>query len=438
MICEDCAGDARCAAEGWARFGMRDSLSVPMVTERRNAGKQVVESVTIGVVHVFNKRGGLQFTNEDAHVLMVLARNAAAVIASARAAMTVADEKKQLESTLLSMPVGLLVVTRARRLQLVNATAARLLDLPTGEGAGAVMDHAIRNLEILAFLEEALDGTQSLAREFEIGERFFQAQADVQRDEQGAPIGVLCAFNDVTALRNVERMKSDFVSTVSHELRTPLTSIKGFIRTLLDDPEEAYYDRETRMEFYGIIDAECERLVRLISDLLSVSRIERGLPLQFNYITVDVPTIVEQSLAFHRGFSDRHEMHALIGPGVGEIETDRDKLDQVLTNLLSNAIKYSPDGGSIRVTVEDDGDQVAFTVSDEGMGIPADHLEKVFERFHRVNSGDSQRVGGTGIGLFLTRSLVQALGGEIHIESALGEGSRFHFTIPKAKPADPG
>lgn len=436
IICLDCANDPRCHAEGLDRFGIRDALSVPMVVERRNESQQVVETLPIGVVNVFNKHFGLKFTTEDIHLLTVLSRNAAAVISTARVYFSMADEKKQLESTLRSMPSGLLVITRTQQIQLINATAARLLELKQGEGVGCSFSEVIHNEEISQFLLDALEQDGTPGKEFQIGERFYQAQTDLVRDEGGAQIGVLCVFNDVTELRNVERMKSDFVSTVSHELRTPLTAIKGFVRTLLDDPGGEYYDQETRMEFYNIIDSECERLIRLISDLLNVSRIERGLPLHVNYAQIDVPDVVEKVLTFHRGYTDKHTLVAELAPDLPGIEADRDKLDQVLSNLLSNAIKYSPDGGTITVAVHDAEDNLEFAVSDQGMGIPPEHLEKVFQRFHRVHSGDSQRVGGTGIGLFLTKSLVEAHGGAIHIESSLGEGSTFRFTIPKAPPGD--
>jgi len=434
MICQDCAADPRCQAEGWARFGVSDSLSVPMVIERRNASQQVVETLPIGVVHVFNKRHGLKFTEEDVHLLTVLSRNAAAVITTAKAFLSIANEKNQLESTLRSMPSGLLVVSRTGQIQLINATAVRLLEMNPDDGAGTDFRQAISNEEIRDFLAGALEEETSQAQEFQIRERFYQAQTDLVRNERGMITGVLCVFNDVTELRNVERMKTDFVSTVSHELRTPLTSIKGFVRTLLEDPDGAYYDQATRLEFYNIIDSECDRLIRLISDLLNVSRIERGLPLQMHYAPVDVATLVEQCLAFHRGYTTHHELVAELEPGLAPIEADRDKLDQVLSNLLSNAIKYSPDGGRITVRVTDGVGALNFAVSDQGLGIPLEHIEKVFQRFHRVHSGDSQRVGGTGIGLFLTKSLVEAHGGAIRAESTVGQGSTFHFTIPKAAP----
>ncbi len=290
----------------------------------------------------------------------------------------------------------------------------------------------VENDELRDFLAQALAQGGDLAHELTIDERIYQMQTAAVRDYQGQVTGLMCVMHDVTDLRNLERMKSDFVSTVSHELRTPLTAIKGFIRTLLDDPAGEYFDQDTRMEFYGIIDAECDRLTRLISDLLNVSRIERGQPLQLQYTEVDVAASVERAVSFQRSYADRHTLEVEMPDALPTIIADRDKLDQILTNLLGNAVKYSPAGGVITTRVCRDGDKLLFAVTDQGIGIPHDQLEKIFDRFHRVHSGDSQRVGGTGIGLFLVKNLVEAHHGVIWVESTLGKGSTFYFTLPLA------
>ncbi|MHB9130533.1 MAG: ATP-binding protein [Armatimonadota bacterium] len=434
VICHDCATDPRAQQEHLEGLGVRDSLSVPMIIERRNENQQVVERKPIGVIHVFNKRYGLQFAEEDIRLLTVLGRNAAAVISSARAFLAIASEKKQLEYTLASMNSGLLSISRSARIQLANSLAADLLQLDANHGIGSLYHEAIANEEIKEYLAVALEQREELAQEFQVGERFYRGQTAKIRDEKGTILGLLCVFNDITELRNVERMKSDFVSTVSHELRTPLTAIKGFIRTLLDDPTGEFYDQSTRMEFYGIIDSECDRLVRLISDLLNVSRIERGLPLHLNFDTVDAAALVEKCVSFQRSYTHNHELVVDIAANLPTIMADKDKLDQVLTNLISNAIKYSPEGGSVTIRVVDEGDKLCFSVTDQGMGIPPEHLEKVFQRFHRVHSGDSQRVGGTGIGLYLAKNLVDAHNGVIWVDSTIGKGSTFSFTIPKEQP----
>jgi two-component system phosphate regulon sensor histidine kinase PhoR len=247
-------------------------------------------------------------------------------------------------------------------------------------------------------------------------------------------MGVVATLNDITDLRNVERMKTEFVSSVSHELRTPLTSIKGFIRTLLDD-REGYYDRETQMEFYTIIDTECDRLVRLINDLLNVSRIESGRALDLQLKEVNLRGLIEKVVASQKAYTSRHQFAATIAADLPSITADEDKLDQVLTNLVSNAIKYSPEGGTITIAASKADDSgVEVSITDQGVGIPKEHQEKIFARFHRVDNRTSREAGGTGIGLYLVKHLVEAHGGQIRVESQPGKGSVFTFTLPKAPP----
>jgi PAS domain S-box-containing protein len=437
LICHDCVTDPRSREEVMERWGVRDSLSVPMIVERRDESQQVTERKVIGVIHVFNKRYDLQFTDEDIRLLTVLARNAAAVISSARAFQAITSEKKQLEYTIQSMAAGLLVVSQTGRIQLLNGAAAHILGLMSDTAIGHAYEALIHDQGICEFLGQALAQGGDILKEFLIGERIYQIQTAQVRDDHAHGVGILCIFHDVTELRNVDRMKSDFVSTVSHELRTPLTAIKGFARTLLDDPTGEVFDQEMRMEFYGIIDSECDRLTRLISDLLNVSRIERGLPLQLNFSTIALAALVDKCINFHRGYTVKHELSAHLPPDLPAIIADQDKVDQILSNLIGNAIKYSPDGGHIVVSAVDEGDKLRFSVSDQGMGIPLEHLDKIFQRFHRVHSGDSQRVGGTGLGLFLSKSLVEAHHGVIWVVSTLGEGSTFYFTLPK-QPAREG
>jgi len=244
----------------------------------------------------------------------------------------------------------------------------------------------------------------------------------------------VATFNDITELRNVERMKTEFVSSVSHELRTPLTSIKGFIRTLLDD-SEGYYDRETQMEFYTIIDTECDRLVRLIGDLLNVSRIESGRALDLTLKEVALGGLIEAVVARQKGYTSQHDFVVEIADDLPSINADEDKLDQVLTNLVNNAIKYSPEGGEVAVRARRlDDSQVEVRVSDQGVGIPEQHLEKIFARFHRGDDRTSRQASGTGIGLYLVKHLVEAHGGRIKVESKVGEGSTFTFTLPLTPP----
>jgi signal transduction histidine kinase len=262
----------------------------------------------------------------------------------------------------------------------------------------------------------------------------FQVQTAAVRTEGGDMIGSAVILNDITQIKNVDKMKTAFVSTVSHELRTPLTSIKGFISTLVMDTDDSF-DKDTRHEFYTIIDDECDRLRRLIDDLLNVSRIESGKALDLNVGTVQLRPMMERSMRIQDSSTYKRPNHTLsweFAPEVPDtIQADPDKIEQIVANLVSNALKYSPEGGAIEVKAKMMSPElIQFAISDQGIGIPEEHLSKIGERFHRVDNRDTRTIGGTGIGLFLVKHLVEIHGGKMWIESTFGKGSTFFFTLP--------
>jgi two-component system phosphate regulon sensor histidine kinase PhoR len=393
------------------------------------------------VFNVFNKRGGGRFAEEDVTLLTALAKSAASVISSAKLYIAVADEKRELEQTLQGMLAGVLVVDDESRVRLMNSAAKHIFGVPSDDGTGKRLNQVIRDEGVHELVRSCLEGNSEATAEVSIyspEERIYQVQTALLRGDNGDVSGVVATFNDITELRGVERMKSEFVSTVSHELRTPLTSIKGFIRTLLDDTE-GYYDRETQMEFYRIIDTECDRLVRLINDLLNLSRIESGRALELVLNDVDLGGLIGRVVDSQRAYTDRHEFEITLPEDLPTIKADRDKIDQVLTNLLSNAIKYSPDGGKISIDARElEGNKVSVSVTDQGIGIPEDQISKLFTRFHRVDSRDSRKQYGTGIGLYLVRHLIEAHHGEVSVSSQQGTGSTFTFVLPTDLSADEG
>ena len=433
IITDDAMTDPRTVKENVALLNMRNGLAVPLIIERKDAEGSVVDKTTIGVFHVFNKRASQRFTEEDVTLLTALARSAASVISSARLFIAVADEKRELEATLQGMLAGVLVVGRDGRVRLMNSAAKHIFGVPSEDGTGKPLRQVVRNERVHELVQACLTGSPEASAELSIfspDERIYQVQTALLRGENADISGVVTTFNDITEIRSVERMKSEFVSTVSHELRTPLTSIKGFTRTLLDDTE-GYYDRDMQREFYQIIDTECDRLVRLISDLLNLSRIESGRTLELVLSEVDLGRTVRRVVESQRSYATDHEFDIIIPDDLAPIEADQDKVEQMLTNLLSNAIKYSPGGGKITIHARDMGEHVAVAVTDEGIGIPPDHIGKLFNRFHRVDSRDSRKQYGTGIGLYLVKHLVEAHRGEVTVESEIGKGSTFTFVLPK-------
>jgi len=257
-------------------------------------------------------------------------------------------------------------------------------------------------------------------------------QAAPVRGEEGKDLGVVAILNDITDMKNIDRMKSSFVAMASHELRTPLTAIKGFSSTLLEGLDADMYSKEDQREFLGIVVSECDRLRRLIDDLLNTSRIEAGESLSPNYAEFDLPVLLDKVVRVQQQSTTKHVVSLKVHNQLPQtIVGDEDKFDQILTNLLNNAIKYSPNGGDVIVHATSEGDTLLFGVQDQGLGIPKDHLGKVFEKFHRVNNDDNRKIYGTGLGLFLVRHLVEEVhGGKIWADSEVGKGSTFLFRIP--------
>ena len=415
----------------------RNLIAYPLVLERRDEQERVVDKIAVGVFLVLNKRGKAPFAPEDLKLLSVMARQVTAVIADAQVYLQLTEEKEQLQATLQSLGSGVLMVESTGHISLLNPTATALLQMGDEEGIGQKYDEVIGQEEVKKLLHDALRNGKEGQIEIEVqipgyhDPKIYNAHTALVRGEKsGVPtvMGVAAIFNDITAIRNVERMKTAFVSTVSHELRTPLTSIKGFISTLLQDTE-GYFDQETRVEFYQIIDTECDRLRRLIDDLLNVSRIESGRALQMNWSEFDPLSIIEKVLQAQRSYTDRHTFILDSDGQVPLLQGDADKFDQILTNLVSNAIKYSS-GGEIRIEVNCDEIHLKMAISDQGIGIPKDKLPRIFEKFERVDNRDTRQAGGTGIGLFLVKHLVELHEGSVSVESEVGKGTTFRVVLP--------
>jgi len=445
LITYDAALDPRAAAEGLARYGVRSAVSVPLIVEKRDEDNRVLDRITVGVLHVFNKKYNGLFVEEDVRLLEQLARQGAAVIASAQMYREVVQEKQELLHTIDSLYAGLLMVSTSGRVLQINPSARAILGIaPSLPLIDTPYTQAIQDPRVRSIIARALVASGEVADEVafpvadsgpedQFQERIYQVQCAKVREDDGSQAGIVAIFNDITEIRGVERMKTAFISTVSHELRTPLTAIKGFVSTLLAD-SEGYYDEETRHEFYGIIDVECDRLTRLIQDLLDISRIEQGHAMLMNWAEVDMAVLAEKVLTTQRVYARDHMLSASFPEDFPRIEADPDKIEQILTNLVNNAIKYAPGGGPVQVIGEMLTDStppsVCVRVSDEGMGISREHLPKIFERFYRVDNRDNREIGGTGIGLALVKALTEGHGGTVSVESEPGRGTTFVLTFP--------
>jgi PAS domain S-box-containing protein len=249
-----------------------------------------------------------------------------------------------------------------------------------------------------------------------------------RRQEFGRVSGAVVVFTDISERRAVERMQEEFVSVVSHELRTPLTAIRGSLGLIAGGvvgelPTEAAH-------MIDIARDNSDRLTRLINDILDLERVESDVPLAPG--TPEAAAIIEATLETAGPLATAAGVTLVPGVASGRVQGDPDRLVQALTNLVSNAIKFSPAGGQVRIDARPEGDHVTFRIEDHGRGIPPDRLESVFGRFQQVDSSDARHKGGTGLGLAITKTIVERHGGQIAVESELGRGSVFSFTIPAA------
>jgi two-component system, OmpR family, phosphate regulon sensor histidine kinase PhoR len=253
----------------------------------------------------------------------------------------------------------------------------------------------------------------------------YSANTVATRD--GKPNLTVAVLHDVTAAREAEELKSDFVATISHELRTPLTPLKGFLSTLLQGAVED--SQEARQEYYEIMLKQTIRLERLITDLLEVSRVEADRPLIENE-TVKLTTLVgEQVRAFQDQYPNRTIRLEVPDRGL-LVYADHSALGLVVSNLISNAVKYSQPDAPVDVTLQAEGNEVIVSVRDQGEGIPFSEQERVFDRFYQVGSVHTRKMGGVGLGLYIARRLVEAMSGRLWVESHPGMGSTFFFTLP--------
>ncbi len=350
----------------------------------------------------------------------------------------ISKEKDYLQTILRGMAEGVLVVDGRSRILMVNDALRDLLSL-SSDVVDKMPLELIRNAELEAAIRKAvhegessgleLDATASGGKILEVNVVGILPSSKWIGKEGEEGRGAIAVFHDITRLKELEKIREDFVANVSHELRTPLTTIKGYAETLL----EGALKEEVASQFVQVIKRHTDRLAKIVEDLLMLSKIEsREFQLKREIISLsgfidDVIDFVKEPAEKKKISISRNQILSSLS-----VEADRNYLEQVLINLLDNAIKYTPEGGSLKISaIEKDTGEIEFSIEDNGIGIPKEDLPRVFERFYRVDKGRSQELGGTGLGLSIVKHLVQAHGGRVWVESQLGKGSTFYFTLPK-------
>jgi two-component system, OmpR family, phosphate regulon sensor histidine kinase PhoR len=339
------------------------------------------------------------------------------------------DAKAQQQVLFNSMLEGLLLLDRSRRIYLANRAFKDLFSIKT-ELRGKTIMEALRIHELAALVERVEGDGQVLDYELklpELSERWLQINAAVISNSAGEREGVILVFHDLTRLKQLERTREEFVANVSHELRTPLSLIKGYVETLLDG---ARNDPEVAERFLKIIERNTSRLDLLIQDLLTISALEAG-RIKLNLQPVELRPLVEKVFADLKPPAAAKNMTLVNSLPDLAATADADRLEQVLANLVDNAIKYGRAQGTVTVGGKraDDG-TIEIFVQDDGPGIPPEALDRIFERFYRVDKARSREQGGTGLGLSIVKHIVQSHGGQVRVKSDPGQGATFFFTLP--------
>jgi two-component system phosphate regulon sensor histidine kinase PhoR len=346
---------------------------------------------------------------------------------------TITQQRNEQNSILSSMIEGVLAVDKDERIVHLNLAAEKILGCHYQSVRGKLIQESLRRPDLLDFVKTTLEGHASIERDItwhDEEERFFQAKGATLKNAEGENVGAVVVLNEVTHLYKLERMRRDFVANVSHELRTPITSIRGFAETLLDSNISDIANTE---KFLGIIVRQTNRLNSLIEDLLALSRIEKQTEqdeillapgnicdvLSDSIQTCEIQAIEKQiSLVFQCKDDIKANIH-------------KELLERAVTNLIDNAVKYSPAGTQITVRAVALDDVIRISVEDQGEGIAKEHLDRLFERFYRVDKARSRSIGGTGLGLSIVKHVSHAHGGSVSVDSSLGKGCIFTISIPR-------
>jgi len=368
-------------------------------------------------------------TEETAHLAQALNEMATRLEEVLRC---ITAQRNQLNAVLAGMNEGVMALDAEGRILLMNRCAGVLLGVEPDDARGRTPYEITDAPVLLRLLEAAARGEEPSAAEMVLrhaGERVVKAAVVPLRNGDGAPAGAIAVLRDVTKETKLERVRRDFVANVSHELRTPITAIKGFAESLLDGARE---DAAEATEFLRTIVRHADRLNRIIEDLLLLSRLEQE-PEPHKASLTRQPLLPVLEAAVDELAPLAAEMKAEVALACGEelqATVNASLLQQAITNLIDNALKHGGEGVQVQVSAQRKNGEVEITVSDNGPGIAAEHLERVFERFYRADRTASRRFGGTGLGLAIVRHIALVHGGRAEAESSPGAGSIFRFVLP--------
>lgn len=393
-------------------FAAQAMLCVPMIAGARVAG----------VLSVNNTRNARRFTQDDVHILSLLADYAAIALENAHLFWSAENERLKLQSVLRNMEEALLVVDTDMRIVLINGAARKAFNV-RGPGDGALLTEAIDNRALLELFDQRWRQERNARAEVPLADgRMLQGQLSMLPG-----IGFAAVLQDITHLKELDRVKSEFMSILSHDLRSPLTSIRGYVELL---PRAGPLNNQ-QQHFIDNVERNITNIVQLINDLLDISRIEAGLDWEMDAVAVH-ELIREVATSLQPNLDDKAQTLQLDVPDMPQVLGHARRLQQVVSNLIGNAIKYTPDGGLISVRLIESNEFLTLTVKDSGIGISQADQARIFEKFFRVESDDTAEISGTGLGLSIVKSIVDRHHGRVWAESeGPGKGSTFSVLLPR-------
>ncbi len=410
---------------------LRQVVALPMIAEQE----------LLGVIYIFRTQSS-RFSPDDRQILASFADYAAIAVYNARLYESAERERRRLDALLDSSADGIMVLRSDLRIERFNRALVALTGWQAPQAVGRRHDEVItwarrtsrRSLEEAVSQGWPTDEGRTLYVEGELRRRngslvslaITYAPLMTRGSEM---LNIIGTARDITRFREADALKDTFISVVSHELKTPVAIIKGYAETLLRP--EARRNPGIVEDMLSDITQEADRLTRLVDDLLDASRLQAGgLPFR-DVDEVDLRSIVEHVVGRYRGQTRKHELRMEFPDSFPVVMGDAERLDQVIDNLISNAIKYSPRGGKVEIRGQSTPAEVLISVADEGVGIPFDEQERIFDRFYRVEGPETRAAAGTGLGLYLSRAIVEAHGGRCWVTSAPGSGSTFFIALPR-------
>ena len=394
-------------------------------TRRLEEIRRVINAMTEGD---YSLRMGLSFSDKIGDVVRNINDLAAGI---QKRLQELTNEKDKLEAILSSMAEGVLVIGVDSRLIHLSPSFKNMFEIRSGNWQNKFYWEIIANQIINESIRNVLKHKKILGKEIVVirpQEMFFNMQISPVLDSKGELINLVAVFHDVTELKKFERLRSEFVANVSHELKTPLTSIRGFVETLYNG---AMNDKVQGARFLEIILKQTQRLENLVNDLLILSSLESK-DIKMNFVKGDIVSLIHAIALLKKNEIENfhHTLSLDLHSDLPFVRMDAQRMEQVLLNLLDNAIKFTPSGGVIQIKVVIEERYLRVDIVDNGPGISSEYLDRIFERFFRVDKSRSQETGGTGLGLSIVKHIVEAHDGKLSVVSMLGKGSSFSVFLP--------